>query len=177
MKPTLVLWLTGLSGSGKSTIAEAFVCWARKKGKSSKIIDGDDIRTTSHTHLGFSEANIKENNRLITALVLSLLGKYDYLIVSVITPYSESRIFSRQKLGRHYLEVFVKASLREVQRRDVKGLYAKAFNGEIDNFIGISSETPFETPSNPDIVLDTENNSVDQCIKEVVNFLESYAKE
>ncbi|MBZ0166157.1 MAG: adenylyl-sulfate kinase [Candidatus Omnitrophica bacterium] len=164
MKNTTVYWLTGLSGAGKSTIAAKFREKALKAGKSVRILDGDDIREKVHKHLDFTVQGITENNRLIAELCKTEVGRYDYILVSVISPFEAARQQSRKIVGDSYREVYIKASLDTVIQRDPKGLYKKALSGEINNFIGIADQVPYEVPAAPDLVLDTERDSVGQCV-------------
>lgn len=169
-KHAIVFWFTGLSGSGKSTIANKFAEKISAMGKSVKILDGDDIRKDCHINLGFSQDDIKKNNELIAELCCSFLNQVDIVLVSVIAPFVEARLKSREIIGRNYIEVFVKASLDTVIKRDVKGLYKQALAKEIDNFIGIDPKTPYEIPENPDITLDTEKKSLDEVVEELISF-------
>ena len=165
-----IIWLTGRSGAGKSTIADSFHSKMEAQGKKVRIIDGDDIRAIHHRHLGFTEPDIKENNRLIVELCQKCVDDYDYLLVSVITPYEVSRQYARSVLKDLYCEVYVKVSLEAVIERDPKGLYKKALAGEIPNFIGVSAEMPYEIPMNPDVILETESFSVQQCVQQLCDY-------
>ncbi len=167
----IVFWLTGLSGAGKSTIAHRFAEAIRKKGKTVKILDGDDIRKKSHKHLNFTVDDIKENNRLIADICSNQLNYYDIILVSVISPFQESRQLSREIIGTNYHEVYIKTSLETVIKRDAKGLYKKALDGEIENFIGISPNVPYEPPNNADIILDTEQNNIDYAVNALNKFV------
>ncbi|MCB9721135.1 MAG: adenylyl-sulfate kinase [Candidatus Omnitrophica bacterium] len=169
MNDQRVYWLTGLSGSGKSTIAEAFRNQVMSQGKSVSILDGDTIRAKLHRHLDFSVEAIKENNRRIAQLCCEEMSEFDYVVVAVISPFRESRLVSREIIGNAYCEVYVRASLDAVKKRDPKGLYKKALAGEIPNFIGIAPEVPYEPPLTPDITLDTESMSVGECVGVLVS--------
>src|SRR3989338_2108971 len=133
-----VLWFTGLSGSGKSTIADSLSNILKAKGYKIKILDGDVVRNTLHRHLGFTRKDILLNNKLISQLALKYLDTHDIILVPIISPYKIGRENARKLLGKHFTEVYIKASLKKCIRRDVKGLYKKALDGEIKNFIGIS---------------------------------------
>lgn len=167
----VVCWLTGLSGSGKSTIADSAKDVMSAEGRSVCILDGDDMRDNKHEYLDFSVEGIKENNRLIANLCKEKLYEYDCIFVSVIAPFSESRRESRQIIGDNYYEVYVKASLDTVMKRDAKGLYKKALSGQIKNFIGLDPKVPYHVPLQPDLVLDTEAYSVEELSKEILSFV------
>src|SRR3989339_1137873 len=110
-KHAVVFWFTGLSGSGKSTIANKFTEKVSDIGRTVKILDGDDIRNSTHAKLGFSPEDIKQNNELIAKLCLSQIDEFDIVLVSVISPFKEARLKSRKMIGENYVEVYVKASL------------------------------------------------------------------
>lgn len=174
MKATLVLWFTGLSGSGKSTIASKLIEKIEKAGKRVMLIDGDSIRNTHHKNLKFTPDDIRENNRLIASQCKANVGQYDFIIVSIISPFYESREYAKNILSPHFVEVCIKADLQECIRRDVKGLYKRALAGDIPNFIGISPNTPYEVPINPDIVLDTQNKNVDECVDTIIEYIQKW---
>ena len=176
MKKALVFWMTGLSGAGKTTIANRFSELAKQEGKTTCILDGDSIRNNIHRHLSFAPEDIKKNNELIAKLCLKQMNKYDLIIVSIISPFAESRKRAKETIGSSFLEVYIKVSLDTAIKRDVKRLYKKALNGEIDNFIGISSNTPYEVPKRTDITLDTEKLSVEEAAKALMEFTKSYAR-
>ena len=166
-----VLWFTGLSGSGKTTIVDQLKEILKEQGKTVEILDGDDVRERLHTHLGFTPEDIKENNKLILGLVEKDLDNFDHILVPVISPFKESRQNARNTLGENYSEIYVKASIDACIERDVKGLYKKALAGEIPNFIGIAEENPYEEPENPELTLDTENETVEESVKKVLDFI------
>lgn len=176
MKKTCILWFTGLSGSGKTTIANRLYEFFAKENKSAVILDGDVIRATAHRHLGFTPDDIKKNNELIVNLCMEHKGRYDYVIVPVISPFAESRRYARTMLGEDFIEIYTKASLDNVIKKDVKGLYAKALKGEIKNFIGISEEVPYEEPVNPDVTLDTDIEDVETSVQKVTDYLTAYGR-
>jgi adenylylsulfate kinase len=171
MKNSFVLWFTGLSGSGKTTIADKLYDELVNDGKSAIILDGDKIRSTIHKNLGFTPDDIKKNNELIAKLCLKYNGKYDYILVPIISPFTASRKKAKELIGKNFIEVYVQASLETVIKRDVKGLYNKALRGEIPNFIGISSGVPYEEPFNPDVVLNTEKEDIDTVVKKMVGLI------
>ena len=166
-----VLWFTGLSGSGKSTIANLFKEKLEAIGKKVKIFDGDDVRNTLHKHLGFTPEDIKENNRLIAGLCKAEMENYDFILVPIISPFKESRLNVRKELGKDFIEVYIKCSLEECVRRDVKGLYKKAFSGEIKNFIGVDSSVPYEIPENPHLILNTEKEALERAVNKLLNLV------
>lgn len=168
---TLVLWFTGLSGSGKTTIADLVCQKLAKKDKKVKLLDGDVIRDTIHKDLKFTPEDIKENNRLIALICKENIGLYDYILVPIISPFRENRNFAREQLSPQFAEIYVKASLNTCMKRDVKGLYKKVKEGLIDNFIGISSSVPYEAPDKPDIIIDTENEDVLASVEKVFEYI------
>ncbi len=171
MSQARVLWFTGLSGSGKSTIAEGLCQRLLDRGFKVRILDGDDIRESYPKSLGFTPEDIKTNNRLIAQMCLDQTQEYDFLLVPVIAPFQESRSESKKMLGDQLSFVYVKASLDTVIERDTKGFYKKALNKEIEHFIGIDPRVPYEEPENAEIVLDTEQHRVDDLILRVEIFL------
>lgn len=171
MKDAIVLWFTGLSGSGKSTIARGLERELISKGKSVLILDGDEVRKTLHTHLGFTPEDIKKNNELIAELCITNRNKYDVICVPIISPFIESRMNAKRMIGRKFREVYIKSTVDTVISRDRKGLYKKALKGEIDNFIGISKSVPYEEPINADIVIDTNASDAASCTKMLHEFV------
>lgn len=162
----LVVWMYGLSGSGKSTIANAAERVLHQQGRFTIILDGDNLRTGLNSNLGFSDQDRLENIRRIseTAKVLASNGVITF--VSAITPRGELRDLARGILGDDFFEVHVKASFEACEKRDVKGLYAKAAKGEIPNFTGRDSS--FEPPVNPQLVLDTEQLTIEDAAFELL---------
>jgi len=162
----LVVWMCGLSGSGKSTIANAAERVLHRQGRFTIILDGDNMRTGLNSNLGFSDVDRLENIRRIseTAKVLAANGVITF--VSAITPRGELRDLARGILGDDFFEVYVKASFEACEKRDVKGLYAKAAKGEIPNFTGRDSS--FEPPVNPQLVLDTEQLTIEDAAFELL---------
>lgn len=169
MRDTKILWFTGLSGSGKTTIANKLIDQLETADKKVMLIDGDNIRNTHHKNLKFTPDDIKENNRLIALRCKENIGKYDVIIVSIISPFRESRKYAREILSPHFLEVFIKADLQECIRRDVKGLYKRALAGEIENLIGVSPQTPYEEPASPEIAVDTEYEQIAESVDKIMN--------
>jgi len=162
-----VIWLTGLSGSGKSTIANQL---ERELSKTHKVevLDGDEIRNTISAGLDFSREGIITNNKRILFLSKLIERLGGVAIVPVISPFQEIRDLTRTELN-NYFEVFVDCSLEECKKRDVKGLYQKAERGEIEKFIGI--DVFYETPANPDIIVDTGTLSEQECVEQILEKL------
>lgn len=166
----LTLWLTGLSGSGKSTITEALYKRLVQDYPQMpiEILDGDEVREHLCRDLSFSKEDRFTNIERI-AFLAGKLSKHGVLVlVPVIAPYKEARAIARS-LSENFVEVFVKASIDTVTKRDVKGLYAKAIAGEIPNFTGISD--PYEEPENPEILIETEKLTVDESVEQIINYL------
>ncbi|MBU1128584.1 MAG: adenylyl-sulfate kinase [Candidatus Omnitrophica bacterium] len=177
MKKGSVFWFTGLSGAGKTTIAEAAKRVLEDKGYKVLILDGDDVRARFHADLGFSEKDIKKNNFLISELCKSSREKYDIIMVPIISPYAESRRKAKDFLGDGFYEIFIDAGFECVVSRDVKGLYAMMANGEIDNMIGFSPESPYEAPKYPDLVISSGKRSQEDSVKEFLDFICTSLKE
>ena len=170
-----VAWFTGLSGSGKSTIAGLVSAALRDRGLRVSILDGDAVRGRAHRHLGFTPADISENNRLIAGLCRDALGDHDVVLVPVIAPFRDARAEAKRIIGTPFVEVYVKASLDEVATRDAKGLYRDAREGRLHGLIGFAPEVPYEPPDDPDVVLDTERDDAAHCAAHLVAFLISGA--
>ncbi len=171
-----ILWFTGLSGSGKSTIADKLKKDLESEGKKILILDGDVVREKLHKHLGFSREDIKENNRLIAELAKKEINNYDLIVIPVISPYREDRKMARNIVGEHFVEVFANKPLQSCIKNDVKGMYKKALSGEIKNFIGIAESNPYQAPKNPDIELLTDKETVEESVGKIKTFLK-YSKE
>ena len=164
VKPS-VIWFTGLSGSGKSTLSEALYEKLQKKGLKVEHLDGDNIRDI-FPKTGFSKEERNRHIKRVGFLASKLEQNGVIVIASFISPYRETRDFVRN-LCNNFIEVHVSTPLEECEKRDVKGLYAKARNGEIKQFTGI--DDPYETPENAEIIIDTTNITVDQAVKSVLN--------
>jgi len=170
----IVLWFTGLSGSGKTTIASELKKILANAGKLVSIIDGDTIRNKEHKHLGFSREDIKTNNCLIAELAKKEAENHDFVLVPVISPYQEDRANARLTIGPNFfIELFINAPLEKCIERDTKGLYQKALNGEINNLIGLNSSNPYEIPTNPDLEINTVKNDVSTAVANILSFLKS----
>ena len=168
------LWFTGLSGAGKSTIAQIVESELRERGYKVEVLDGDVVRTNLSKGLGFSKEDRDTNIRRI-AFVADLLSRNGVVaITAAISPYREIRDEARELMGARFIEIHVKASVEECARRDVKGLYEKAMRGEIKEFTGVSD--PYEEPLNPELVLDTEAESPEESAAKVLAVLDSRVK-
>ncbi len=159
-----VIWFTGLSGSGKSTLSEGLYEKLKDKGLKVEHLDGDSIRDI-FPKTGFSKEERNRHIRRVGFLASKLEQNGVIVIASFISPYQETRDFVRG-LCKNFIEVYVSTPLEECERRDVKGLYAKARKGEITQFTGI--DDPYEVPVNPEISIDTTNISVEEAVKEIM---------
>ncbi|NHJ87891.1 MAG: adenylyl-sulfate kinase [Asgard group archaeon] len=172
-KPGFCVWFTGLSGAGKTTIAIELEKELLKRDLRVQRLDGDIVRKSLTRDLGFTEEDRKMNIERVT-FVARLLAKHGVAtLVSFISPYISVRDNARQEVNEEnaqFVEVFVKASVEECARRDVKGLYEKAFAGEIKNFTGVSH--PYEEPPNAEIICDTENETVQESTQKIIAYLE-----
>ena len=164
-----VVWITGIPASGKSTLANLLKDYYKEKKLPVDILDGDEIRKTLSKDLGFSPQDRKEHNRRVI-VVAKLLSKNGIItIVPLISPYRETRELARKEIP-NFVEIYVKASVDTCIKRDPKGLYKKAKNGEITNLTGLQS--PYEEPQNPELILDTEMNTPEQCLQIITKKLE-----
>src|SRR5690348_7795835 len=169
MKKIPAIWITGIPGSGKTTISNLLKDYLQKKNIPVIILDGDEIRKTVSKDLGFSPQDRKEHNRRVIEIAKLLVKNNFTVIVPLISPYRETRDLARKEIP-NFVEVYVKASLDTCIKRDPKGLYKKAKNGEITNLTGLQS--PYEEPQNPEVILDTEKNSPKQCIDIITSKLQ-----
>ena len=164
MTPAPVLWFTGLSGSGKSTIAVRVHEELVRRGVEVEYIDGDALREV-FPGTGFTRAERAEHLRRTGYMAARLAAHGVTVVASFVSPYRDSRDFIRRLCG-DFVEIYVSTPLDECERRDVKGLYARARRGEIRNFTGI--DDPYEAPEHPELILDTRALSVDQCVARVL---------
>jgi adenylylsulfate kinase len=164
------LWFTGLSGSGKTTITELVVAELQARGSAIEVLDGDVVRQHLSKGLGFSKEDRDTNIRRV-AFVADLLSRNGVpVITAAISPYRELRDEARAQMDGRFIEAYVKASVEECERRDVKGLYAKARAGEIKEFTGVSD--PYEPPENPEVVLETEDETPQESAQRIIAYLE-----
>ncbi|WP_051039752.1 adenylyl-sulfate kinase [Synechococcus sp. PCC 7336] len=163
-----ILWFTGLSGSGKSTVSMPVARALKEAGCKVEVLDGDIVRTNLSKGLGFSKEDRDTNIRRI-GFVGGLLSRNGVIaITAAISPYRETRDDIRAETT-NFIEIFVDCPIEECARRDVKGLYAKAYAGEIENFTGVSD--PYEPPVNPEIVLSTREELVEESVHKVLTYL------
>lgn len=166
----IVIWMTGLSGSGKSTIAIGLERKLHEAGILTQVLDGDNVRTGINNNLGFSESDRIENIRRIAEVSKLFLNCGIVCINCFVSPTQAIRQQAKNIIGAaDFVEVFINTPLEECERRDVKGLYKKARAGEIADFTGISS--PFEAPENPDVMLLTEGKTVEQNVEELFHII------
>jgi|TARA_B110000196_G_C20992859_1_gene589064 adenylylsulfate kinase len=165
--PGKIIWFTGLSASGKSTIANALDLELNKRGLRTYILDGDNVRMRLNKDLGFSPESRKENIRRISEVAKLFADSGTIVMTAFISPYREDRKSAREVIGSDYVEVFVNTPVEECINRDPKGLYKKAIAGEIKGFTGI--DAPYEEPLNPEINL--ENLSIEKSVEILINYL------
>ena len=160
----ICLWMTGLSGAGKSTLASALEQELNKMGKHSYILDGDNLRHGLNSDLGFSKADRNENVRRAAEAAQLMVDAGLIVIVGLISPFKKERYWARGLFKTNqFKEIYISTSLEQCEERDVKGLYEKARRGEVKDFTGIDS--PYEPPENPEVVIDTQNKSVSDCVQ------------
>lgn len=165
-----VVWLTGLSGSGKSSIAHAVEVKLFEHDKRTYVLDGDNIRHGLNKDLSFTPEDRKENIRRIGEVTKLFVDVGIIIFTAFISPYKKDREAVRQLFKKgEFIEVYVKCPLEECERRDPKGWYRKAKMGEIPNYTGISA--PYEAPENPELVLRTDRNDINRCVDEVISYL------
>lgn len=165
------LWFTGLSGSGKTTIAKAVEQELRDHGLKVERLDGDIVRQSLTRDLGFSKEDRDQNIERVTFVAKLLTRNGVAVLCSFISPYRERRAKSRVEIGE-FIEVFVECPVGVCAERDVKGLYTKAFAGEIENFTGVSD--PYEEPENPEIVCHTAEETVEESTANIIAYLEEH---
>jgi len=164
------VWFTGLACSGKSTIADALVPILKKKGFKVERLDGDIVRQSLTKDLGFSVEDRRKNIERVT-FVAKLLTRNDVVVLATfISPEIGMRENAKKEVG-NFVEVFVKCSVDGCMKRDVKGMYKKALAGQIKDFTGVHASAPYEEPPNPELVVDTEKNTIDQCVRLVLDML------
>ncbi len=165
-----ILWFTGLSGSGKSTLANAVEESLHREGRLTYLLDGDNIRHGLNRDLGFSTEDRMENIRRIGEVARLFCDAGLIVLTSFISPFQKDRDQVRSLVGRgEFVEIFVKCSLDTCEKRDPKGMYKKARAGEIREFTGIDS--PYEEPENPEIVINTEEQTVEDSLDKIITYL------
>jgi adenylylsulfate kinase len=167
---SLVIWMTGLSGSGKSTIAKGLECALYEKGFLTMVLDGDNVRTGINSNLGFAESDRLENIRRVAEVSKLFLQAGVITINSFVSPTRDIRDLAREIIGQEdFYEVYINASFELCEERDVKGLYKKARAGEIRNFTGL--DAPFEAPENPALVVNTADHTPEMSVQQVLDFI------
>ena len=167
---SVMIWFTGLSGSGKSTIAIALERELQKRGLLCRILDGDNIRSGINNNLGFSAEDRVENIRRIAEIGKLFVDTGIIPLAAFISPNNDIREMAANIIGKEdFMEIYVSTPIEECERRDVKGLYAKARKGEIKNFTGISA--PFEAPEHPALSLDTSKLSVEESVNKLLDLI------
>lgn len=167
---SVMIWFTGLSGSGKSTIAIALERELQKRGLLCRILDGDNIRSGINNNLGFSAEDRIENIRRIAEIGKLFVDTGIITIAAFISPNNDIREMAANIIGKEdFMEIYVSTPIEECERRDVKGLYAKARKGELKNFTGISA--PFEAPQHPALSLDTSKLSVEESVNKLLELI------
>lgn len=172
---SFLLWFTGLSGSGKSTIANAVELELFKQGIKTYTLDGDNIRKGINNDLTFAPEDRTENIRRIAEIANLMIDAGLVTLAAFVSPYKKDRENIRNIVKDvNFVEIYINTSVEECERRDVKGLYKKARKGEIKNMTGISA--PYEAPENPDIEIKTEEITVEQSVNKIINFLNNKLK-
>ena len=168
---SVVLWFTGLSGSGKSTLAHALEEKLYQKGCRTFVLDGDNVRHGLNSNLDFSESGRTENIRRISEVSKLMLESGLIVMTAFISPFNKDRNDARKLISNDdFIEIYCKASLETCESRDVKGLYKRARAGEIKNYTGIDS--PYEEPNNPELIINTNDETLENSVTKILNFLE-----
>jgi adenylylsulfate kinase len=173
-EPGVTVWLTGLSGAGKSTIATAAAAELRQQGRLVEVLDGDVVRENLSKGLGFGKEDRDTNIRRIGFVAELLTRNGVVVLVAAISPYRALREEVRERIGS-FVEVYVRCPLEELVRRDVKGLYRRALAGELRNFTGVSD--PYEEPQEPDLLLDTAAETVTESVRRVVAAVAAHSRD
>ena len=169
---SIVLWFTGLSGSGKSTLAHALEEKLFQKGCRTFVLDGDNIRHGLNSNLDFGEKSRTENIRRVSEVSKLMMESGLIVMTAFISPFNKDRNEARKLISSDdFIEIYCKASLETCEARDVKGLYKRARAGEIKNYTGIDS--PYEKPENPELVIDTDQQSLEESMSNILDFLKS----
>ena len=172
----IMVWFTGLSGSGKSTVALGVERELHRQGIMCRILDGDNIRTGINNNLGFSAEDRRENIRRIAEVGKLFVQTGIVTLACFVSPTNDIRQLARDIIGADdFLEVYVSTPIEECERRDVKGLYARARRGEVKDFTGISA--PFEAPLYPSLSIDTSRLSLEDCVQKVVQLITNHNRQ
>jgi len=166
-----VVWFTGLSGAGKTTISQKVADRLEVYSLKVLTLDGDVVRSKREIPLGFTPEDIRANNKLIVEICRDSLSEYDVILVPVISPFADSRAHAKHVLGNSMAVVYVHVSLREAAQRDPKGLYRDQESGKLQGLIGVAEEIPYEPPEHPDLILDTESSDVLSCANQLVEYI------
>ncbi|MCK5044575.1 adenylyl-sulfate kinase [Candidatus Parcubacteria bacterium] len=169
----MIIWFTGLSGVGKTTLSAGLKKKLGETDFSVFQVDGDIVRKEQNIKNTFSKEEILENNYNIISYCESIKKDYDFIIVSVISPFQETRAKAREMFKKDYLEIFLSCPLKELLKRDPKKLYARMLAGEIKNLIGFSEQNPYEVPKNPDIMINTEKDNIEKSLEKIINVIKN----
>jgi len=172
---SFLLWFTGLSGSGKSTIANIVEYELNKLGVKTYTLDGDNIRNGINNDLTFDPEDRTENIRRVAEIAKLMVDAGIVTLAAFVSPYKKDRLSVKNIVkDDNFVEIFINTSLKECERRDVKGLYRKARTGEINNLTGVSA--PYESPETPDIEIKTEEKTVNEAVLDIINFIKPKLK-
>lgn len=169
MKRGIVIWLTGLPCSGKTSISKEVERYFNEKSLPIQRLDGDVVRKTISRDLGFSKKDRDLNIERLSYIAQILSENGVHVISAFVSPYQKMRDFTRG-LCANFIEVHINCSIEECKRRDIKGMYERALKGEIKDFTGV--QDPYEVPQNPEIVVNTENRSIEESVKEIISYIE-----
>jgi len=166
---TKIIWFTGLSGSGKTTLANAFYKLLKRKKYKARKIDGDVFREKKNNLNNFTKKNIIKNNLSIINYISKIKHKYEYILVAVISPILKTRQFAKKKFGNNYYEIHVHCSIKTLEKRDIKGLYADAKKKIIKNLIGYNSSIKYQRSRYSKIDINTDKYNLKKCIQIIKN--------
>ena len=169
----LVIWLTGLPCSGKTTISKNLEKYFLRSKKKVQVLDGDILRKGINSDLGFSKKDRDENIRRVAYIAKILAENGINVIVAFVSPYEKMRSFAR-KVCPNFIEVYIECDIEECKKRDVKGMYKKALTGEIEDFTGV--QDPYEIPKNPEILVNTKKENIKQGVDKIIEYFEKDAK-
>lgn len=167
----MIIWLTGVSGSGKTTLCKLLENNLKDSGHSVEWYDGDRVREELKIVSDFSREGILKNNFEVIKRINQVKDKVEFILISLITPFEEVREYARKTFGKEYFEIYIKCNKETLIKRDTKGLYKKAITGEIDNLIGFSDKLPYEEPTNPDLIIETNLISREDAVMTVLKSL------